>query len=249
MHMNILIIEDEYLLADELEEILLRIDPSHNVMAKLSSIEEAVTWINSHSCDLIFMDIQLSDGLSFRIFDQVEVKSPVIFTTAYDQYTIEAFNVNGISYILKPIEKKDVIKALEKYELLKQSYLQNIENFTAAQSNYKQQLTLNLGPVNKIADIESIQCFQADDRYVFAFINTGQRMFTNHTLKELETLLNPHLFFRINRTYIINRHAIKEWRKHSKGRVQIIVDNNTELPTKLIVSRGRTKQFNQWIKK
>ena len=125
MRMNILIIEDEYLLADELEEILLRINPSHHVLAKLSSIEEAVSWISSHTCDLIFMDIQLSDGLSFRIFEQVEVKSPVIFTTAYDQYTIDAFNANGISYLLKPIEKTDVIQALDKYELLKQAYLKN----------------------------------------------------------------------------------------------------------------------------
>lgn len=246
--MNILIIEDEYLLADELEEILLSIDPSHKVIAKLSSIEEAVTWISSHSCDLIFMDIQLSDGLSFAIFDRVEVKSPVIFTTAYDQYTIEAFNVNGISYILKPIEKTDVIQALDKYELLKQSYLKNKEQFTTPQSKYKEEMILTLGPINKKVHTESILYFQADDRYVFALLNTGERMFTNHTLRDLETLLNPHRFFRINRTYIVNRHAIKEWRSYSKGRVEIILDSEKELPSDLIVSRGRTSKFNTWIK-
>jgi DNA-binding LytR/AlgR family response regulator len=117
--MNILIIEDEPLLADELEEILLNINSSHKVLAKLQSVEEAVKWINSNQCDLIFMDIQLSDGLSFSIFDKAQVQSPVIFTTAYDQYAIEAFNVNGISYILKPIDETEVVKALEKYELLK----------------------------------------------------------------------------------------------------------------------------------
>ena len=249
--MNILIIEDEYLLADELEEILLNIDPSHKVLAKLQSIEEAVEWINSNECDLIFMDIQLSDGLSFSIFDKVQVHNPVIFTTAFDQYAIEAFNVNGISYILKPIDEAEVVKALEKYELLKQSYLNNSQNFSADysknESNYKEQLVLTLGPIKKIVDMKSIVYFQADDRYVFACIKTGKRMFSNYTLRDLETILDPHLFFRINRTFIINKGFVKEWISYTKGRIKIVLD--IEDSTEFIVSRGRISEFKLWIEK
>ncbi len=249
--MNILIIEDECLLADELEEILLNINPSHKVLAKLQSIEESVKWINSNQCDLIFMDIQLSDGLSFSIFDRVQVPSPVIFTTAYDQYAIEAFNVNGISYILKPIDEAEVVRALEKYELLKQSYLKNTRNFIAEltknKSKYKEQMLLTLGPIKKIVDVKSIVYFQADDRYVFAFDNNGKRMFSNHTLRDLEAILDPQLFFRINRTFIVYRGFVKEWMTYTKGRIKIVL--NIEDTTDLIVSRGRIREFKLWIEK
>lgn len=249
--MNILIIEDEPLLADELEEILLNINPSHKVLAKLQSVEEAVEWINSNQCDLIFMDIQLSDGLSFSIFDKAQVQSPVIFTTAYDQYAIEAFNVNGISYILKPIDETEVVKALEKYELLKQSYLKNRQNlitdYSINQSKYKEQLVLTLGPIKKIVDIKSIVYFQADDRYVFAFIKPRNRMFSNYTLRDLETILDPHLFFRINRTFIINKGFVKEWMSYTKGRTKVVLDVN-ESPD-FVVSRSRTSEFKLWIEK
>ena len=249
--MNILIIEDEPLLADELEEILLNINSSHKVLAKLQSVEEAVKWINSNQCDLIFMDIQLSDGLSFSIFDKAQVQSPVIFTTAYDQYAIEAFNVNGISYILKPIDETEVVKALEKYELLKQSYLKNRQNlitdYSKNKSKYKEQLTLTLGPIKKIVDIKSIVFFQADDRYVFAFIKTGNRMFSNYTLRDLETILDPLLFFRINRTFIIYRGFVKEWMSYTKGRIKIVLDLDNS--TDFIVSRSRTSEFKLWIEK
>lgn len=249
--MNILIVEDESLLADELEDILLNINPSYKVMAKLQSIEESVKWINDNQCDLIFMDIQLSDGLSFSIFDKVQVKSPVIFTTAYDQYAIEAFNVNGISYILKPIDEAEVVKALEKYELLKQSYFKNNQNIiadhTANNSEYKEQMLLTLGPIKKIVDIKSIVYFKADDRYVFAFLETGKRMFSNYTLRDLETILDPHFFFRINRTFIVYRSFVKEWMSYTKGRIKVVLDIDDT--TDLIVSRGRTSEFKLWIEK
>ena len=249
--MNILIVEDESLLADELEEILLNINSSYKVLAKLQSIEESVKWINSNECDLIFMDIQLSDGLSFSIFDKVKVQSPVIFTTAYDQYAIEAFNVNGISYILKPIDEAEVVKALEKYELLKQSYFKSNQNIVADQtvkeSEYKEQMVLTLGPIKKIVDIKSIVYFQADDRYVFAFIKSGKRMFSNSTLRDLETILDPHLFFRINRTFIVYRGFVKEWMSYTEGRIKVVLDIDDT--TDLIVSRGRTGEFKLWIEK
>ena len=249
--MNILIIEDESLLADELEEIVLHIDPSHTILAKLQSIDEAVEWLNNNQCDIIFMDIQLSDGLSFTIFEKVNVQSPVIFTTAYDQYAIEAFNVNGIAYILKPIDNAEIEKALQKHELLKQSYLKTVENFISDYSQidtkYKEQLLLTLGPTKKIVNVKSIVYFQAEDRYVFVFINTSQRMFSNYTLRDLETILDPHLFFRINRTFIVYRGCIKEWMSYTKGRIRVVL--NTDDSTDFIVSRARIAEFRLWIEK
>lgn len=249
--MNILIIEDEYLLADELEETLQRLDPTYKVLDKLESIEESVYWLNHNSCDLIFMDIQLSDGLSFSIFDKVKVESPVIFTTAYDQYAIDAFNVNGIAYILKPIDEDEIVKALEKHELLKQSYLRNVHNliddYNHKKDSFENQQVLTIGSTKRVVNIESIAYFQAEDRYVFAILKSGQRMFSNKTLKELEKTLNPNLFFRINRTFIIQKSDVKEWMSYSKGRIKVILESDTD--NSFIVSRARNKEFQLWIKK
>lgn len=247
--MHIVIIEDEYLLADELEEKLIQIEPSFTIVAKLQSIEEAVEWFTNHTCDLIFMDIQLSDGLSFSIFDKVPVPCPVIFTTAYDQYAIQAFDVNSIAYILKPIEDAGIRKALHKYEALRHSYTKNfrklISEYPTEKTAYKEQLILTRGIVRKIVHTKDIACFQADDRYVFAVTTQAQRFFCNSTLRELEESLNPRLFFRINRTFIINRENIKEWTSHAKGKIKIIPKYATS--GDLIVSRARITTFRSWL--
>ena len=247
--MHIVIIEDEYLLADELEEKLIQIEPSFTVVAKLQSIEDAVEWFANHTCDLIFMDIQLSDGLSFSIFDKVPIPCPVIFTTAYDQYAIQAFDVNSIAYILKPIEDAEIRKALHKYEALRHSYTKNlrklISEYTAEKSAYKEQLILTQGTVRKIVQTKDIACFQADDRYVFAVTTQAQRFFCSSTLRELEETLNPRFFFRINRTFIINRENIKEWTSHAKGKIKIIPRYATS--GDLIVSRARITAFRSWL--
>lgn len=247
--MNIVIIEDEYLLADELEERLMQIQPSLHIVAKLESIEDAVEWFNNNHCDLIFMDIQLSDGLSFSIFERVQVSCPVIFTTAYDQYAIQAFDVNSIAYILKPLEEAEIRKALHKYETLRHSYAKNLQKFiseyTSEKSDYKEQLVLTQGTVRKIVNTQDIACFQADDRYVFAITTQAQRFFCSYTLKELEDNLNPHIFFRINRTFIINKEHIKEWTSHAKGKIKITPKH--AISGDLIVSRARITAFRSWL--
>lgn len=249
MVMNIVIIEDESLLADELEERLNALLPTSTIVAKLQSIEESVDWLNNNECDLIFMDIQLSDGLSFSIFERVEVASPVIFTTAYDNYTMQAFDANGIAYILKPLEDSEIIKALNKYDALKKSYLKNINelisSFTPTESVYKEQLLLTQGPIRKIVNVETIIYFQAEDRYVFAFTSSKQRFFCNYTLRDLDNLLNPSLFFRINRAFIINKSFIKEWISFTKGKVKLILDE--DIKEEIIISRSRISDFKSWI--
>lgn len=247
--MDIVIIEDERLLADELGEMLAGIDSSHHVVAKLQSIEESVEWLQNNVCDLIFMDIQLSDGLSFSIFEKISVTSPVVFTTAFDQYAIRAFDVNSIAYLLKPIDEKELRKALDKHKFLKQSYLSNVRNLIAAyipqQKEYKEQIVLTQGNLKKVVDIAQIAYFQADDRYVFAFTKSGQRLFCDYPLKELETMFNPRLLFRANRTFMIYRENIKGWSPHTKGRLKIVPQYGGL--KEIIVSSARASDFKKWI--
>ncbi len=248
--MDILIIEDEMLLASELEEKLLGINSAFRIVGKLPSVQDSLAWLKKYSCDLIFMDIQLSDGLSFSIFEKIKISCPVIFTTAYDRYAIQAFDVNSIAYILKPIDEEEIRKALEKYYFLRKAYLEKLQKFASEMSTdnkkYSEQLIVSQGPVKKILKTRDIPIFKADDRYVFAFSAQGQRFFCNHTLKELETILNPHLFFRISRTYIIQKEHIMGWTICSKGRIEVSM--NVDTPFHLFVSQSRTSEFKAWLK-
>lgn len=247
--MDIAIIEDEWLLADELAEMLIGIDSSYNIVAKLQSIEESVEWLQHNVCDLLFMDIQLGDGLSFSIFEKTSVTCPVIFTTAFDQYAIRAFDVNSIAYLLKPIDERELRKALEKHKFLKQSYLSNVRNLIAAyipqQKEYKEQIVLTQGNLKKVVDIAQIVYFQADDRYVFSFTKNGQRMFCDYPLKELEIVLDPQLFFRINRSFLVYKENITGWTPHTKGRLKVVLEYGGL--KELIVSSARASEFKKWI--
>lgn len=270
--MKIVIIEDESLLADELEEVLLRIYPSFQVVAKLDSIKSSVEWLSANEYDIIFMDIHLSDGISFSIFKKIDVKSPVIFTTSYDMYAIKAFEVNSIAYILKPIEESDIIKAFDKYKhhinnikslLSSPSYFGVTESNSEQVSSYTESLVLSQGPIKRVCDVENIIYFQADDRYVFAIIQEGDKMFCSVPLKELESSLDPCYFFRINRTYIVNRNFISHWKSGEKGRISVFINRDAHasvLPINedilsvnksisLIVSSSRSAKFKKWISK
>ncbi len=179
--MNILIVEDEFLLANELAERIVQLVPEANIMAKLGSVEETVEWFAEHTCDLLFLDIHLNDGLSFSIFQNIEVHCPVIFTTAYDEYAIKAFEVNSIAYLLKPINDNELKKALGKFakitaqkneDIKKMSqYLNKIENV------YLERITLTLGKKQKPMKVIDIAYFMADDKYVFAITKKGEKFF------------------------------------------------------------------------
>lgn len=248
--MDIVIIEDELLLADELQERLQVLCPNCIILAKLHSVEEAVDWFSHNDCDLIFMDIQLSDGVSFSIFEQVNINAPIIFTTAYDHYTLQAFDVNGIAYLLKPIDEGDLRKALDKYEVLRNSFRDSIDKLLSnikdtSDSGYKSQMLLTQGQSKILIEVGSIIYFHAEDRYVFAFIDSGRRLFCNYTLRDLETLLNPDIFFRISRAFIVNRANIVGCKPYSKGSLKLLL--NIEPPIALIVSRSRINEFKEWL--
>lgn len=246
---RVLIVEDEVLLAEELAERLVAIDSQIVIVGMLSSIEETVLWFRKNSCDLLFLDIHLNDGLSFSIFDKVDILSPIIFTTAYDEYAIKAFDVNSIAYLLKPIDDVDLQKALQKHSTLQGLQQENIKQLLRYiqkdKSEYLERITLTLGKVQKPVTIAEIAYFMAEDRFVFAVTKSNKRYFYESTLYDLESQLNPKYFLRVNRTFIVNYESIYELTTHTKGR--IILKLHPEPEQKVIVSNKKAKILKQWL--
>jgi len=249
--MDVVIIEDEYLLSEELQEKLHSINPDINVVAKLESVKESVEWFSNNVCDLIFLDVHLSDGISFSIFDEVNIDIPVIFTTAYDHYAIKAFDVNSIAYILKPIKDDELQKALNKlsvkidvpafdYTMLKQLLSPNIKH-------YKERFILSMGKLQKPVAVEDIAYFMADDKYLFAIVKTGEKFFCDFTLSRLEDELNPNDFYRVNRKFFVSFAAVKELIPYSKSRIKLKLSPETE--GDVIISSIKAKEFKEWLEK
>ncbi len=249
--MNILIIEDEAFAAEKLEQMLLDINPAIKVMAKLGSINESVKWLMNHTAELIFLDIQLSDGISFSIFEQVTINTPIIFTTAYDQYAIKAFELNSISYLLKPIRKKDLEESLQKYQALKSAFSIDFEmllaNMQGREPEYKKRFLIQIG--EKISKIEISETAYFYVLYKGVFLKTfeGKSYPVEYTLDKLESLLNPELFFRINRKFLVNMEAISKMVAYSRGRVKLELKPKPEDDFDTIVSIDRSSDFKKWL--
>jgi len=249
--MNILIIEDEAFAAEKLEQMLLDINPAIKVLAKLGSINESVKWLMNHTAELIFLDIQLSDGISFSIFEQVTINTPIIFTTAYDQYAIKAFELNSISYLLKPIRKKDLEESLQKYQALKSAFSIDFEmllaNMQGREPEYKKRFLIQIG--EKISKIEISETAYFYVLYKGVFLKTfeGKSYPVEYTLDKLESLLNPELFFRINRKFLVNMEAISKMVAYSRGRVKLELKPKPEDDFDTIVSIDRSSDFKKWL--
>ena len=249
--MKTIIIEDEAFAADALQNMLLKIRPQAEVLAKLESIEESVEWFQKNEFpDLVLCDIHLSDGSSFEIFKQVEVKSPVVFTTAYDEYAIEAFKVNSVDYLLKPIKKEDLEQAIEKYEGLKQNSLsqelQNIQNLISnSASSKKRRFMVKSGQVIKTIPSEEVAYFLAEEGVVLLVNFEGNRFVINYTLDQLEQQLDEKMFFRANRQIIVNIHAVKEVNPYFKGRLHLSVE--PRLKDDQIISSSKASAFKDWL--
>jgi len=249
--MKVLIIEDEKLAANRLEKVLLSIDSTIDVLAKLDSIKKSVQWLQENSePELIFMDIHLADGLSFDIFDRVEILSPVIFTTAYDEYALRAFKVNSIDYLLKPIDKDEVQKAFEKMRSLKggkslNSIAQIAQAMDMLSNKYKSRFMIKVGEHIKSIPIESITYFFSREKATFCHTLEARNFIIDYSLEELEDLLDPETFFRINRKYIISCNSYTDIISFSNSRLKIVL----EKPVKedVIVSRDRVAEFKKWL--
>ncbi len=250
--MKVVIIEDEVLAAERLERMLKELVPDITIAAKLASVESSVAWLKGNSVDLIFLDIQLTDGLSFSIFDRVEVKTPVIFTTAYDQYAIKAFELNSIAYLLKPIKKQALENSLQKYQLLKSAYSIDFDTLLSnlkGKTEYKKRFLVQIADKYKKVETGDIAYFFALEKSVFFRTTEGQTYPLDMTLDQAEKMIDPTLFFRINRKYIVNINAISNMVSWSKRRIKIelvpVVDDSTDT----IVSMERYTEFKKWIDK
>ncbi len=251
--MKAVIIEDEKLAVQKLKSMLSKVQPSLEIVAEIGSIEEAVDFFqNENDVELVFLDIHLSDGSSFNIFDKVEIKIPIIFTTAYDEYALKAFKVNSIDYLLKPIAETDLIKALEKLKNITEKEGEiNIEKFlsTFKKNNqaFKQRFLVSYGSQIKSIKVEDTAYFYADNKMVFLVSHSGHKYVTDETLDQLEQSLDPMEFFRVNRTFIIGINSIKQMHTYSRSRIKINL--LPECEKECIVSSEKCGSFKDWLGK
>ena len=249
--MNILIVEDEIAAARRLAKMMVAIEPTSQILSITDSISSTVDWLkNNNEPELILMDIHLADGSSFKIFDQVSIKCPIIFTTAYDQYAIQAFKVNSIDYLLKPIKEDELATSLIKFKehRTEKSSLDFEKLLSALQKpeqNYQLRFVVQFADKLKSIEVNAIAYFIALEKSVFLVTEDGHRYAIDYTLEKLDELLNPKVFYRINRKFIVNFAAIKGMFTYSKSRVKIELLPNPE--TEVIVSSERASGFKEWL--
>jgi DNA-binding LytR/AlgR family response regulator len=252
---KILLIEDEYPAAERLSKMILALGDTE-IVASLDSIENSIEFLNSKpQIDLIFSDIQLSDGLSFKIFEQVIIQTPIIFTTSYDEYAIRAFKVKSIDYLLKPIKQDELIQAYNKYKELfgkteNQDYNTKIASLLQEISqqkpkNYQQRFLVKhqeqLIPITQ----EQIAYFYSANKMVCLISKEGKQFLVDYTLEELEDLLNPAYFFRLNRQFIASVESISKIHQYFHGKLKLELEpTSTE---EVIVSREKSPIFQQWL--
>ena len=250
--MNVLIIEDEKPAARRLARLLADLDVE--VSRMLHSVEESVEWFqNNEHPDLIFLDIQLSDGLSFEIFDIIEVNSAIIFTTAYDEYALQAFKLNSIDYLLKPIDDEELEKALNQFKSLKQPKEKLALDFNdikkllvnPIEREFKKRFTARVGQHIKIINADEIECFYSENKGTYAFTTEGRNYLLDVTLENLEDELEPQKFFRVSRKFYVNINHIKDIISYTNSRLKISLNHYNE--QEIIVSRERVRDFKLWL--
>lgn len=244
--MNVLIVEDEIPAAEKLERYLKKYSEDIQVLSTTSSIKDTCEWLfeNQTKLDLIFMDIQLTDGLSFEIFRHIYVEKPVIFITAFDEYAIDAFKVNSIAYLLKPITFMDLSSALHKLDHMGGSTLNKVVS-ELRQKQYKSRFMVKVGEHIRSIKISETAIFYAEGRTVY-LVNTDQRKFIiDFKMEELEEMLDPKEFYRLNRSFIVNINAIEEVLVYSNSRLKVLSKN--EFDKEMIVSRDKVAEFKNWL--
>jgi DNA-binding LytR/AlgR family response regulator len=248
--MKVLIVEDELLAASRLQLMITQYDPSITDIHCTDSVEETIAWLDDHPApDLILSDIQLSDGHSFDIYRRTEYKGPVVFTTAYDQYALEAFRHFSIDYILKPVTADALSKAMDKYKQIiapQVDYQQlqlKVQQGTADQ--YKSRFLGRIGQRLQFVKAEDISFFHADNKIVYLTDTQGGRYLIDYTLEKLEQLLNPQMFFRLNRRYIVRYSAIEYIKPYLNSRLKLSVKGASP-QEEFIISRDRVAEFKSW---
>lgn len=253
--MHVLIIEDEEAASGRLINLLQKVDESIEIIDVLESIKSSVKWFKENSApDLVLLDIQLADGLCFNIFNEVEVESPVIFTTAYDKYAINAFKLNSVDYLLKPISIEALESSLDKLEKMKEvfnpgdlsaQFKQMVEDIHSGKRAYKSRFLINKGDVLLPITTSEIAYFYTEEKVVFLITKENKRHIINFTLDNLEKKLNPLEFFRANRQFILSINSIKQIHNYFNYKLKVEVQPEPE--TAIIISRTRVNDFKNWL--
>ena len=254
--MKVLIVEDEKPAVEKLEFMLRKYDPEIEISGVCASIAQTVKLLNdeANEPDLLFLDIQLADGLSFEIFERTEVNKPVIFITAHNEYAIQAFKVNSIDYLLKPLNYDDIYRSMEKIKVLRENLPANKERIQYDElsrvllqmnKSYKTRFLVKVGDHIRSVKAENIDLFYAEGRTVYIITNKNNKYIIDFKLEELQTNLNPNMFFRANRSFIININAISDVVVYSNSRLKIELIR--EFEKEIIVSRDKVSQLKTWF--
>jgi DNA-binding LytR/AlgR family response regulator len=254
--MQILIVEDEDLAVKKITKTLHEVNASAEIVGVTDSIDSTASWLqNNVTPDLILMDIELSDGQSFEIFSRIQVKSPVIFTTSYDEYALKAFKVNSIDYLLKPIQKEDLRAALNKYEQMKQAYTPALNMDTLVKElqqklqpkEFRKRFLVKHGQKLVSIDIEEIAYFFSDGRLNFFKTYDNRKFVVDYTMDELEDMLDPERYFRISRSFYVSVNSIDQIHDYFGNR--LILGLKPDLDKEAIVSREKVTDFKKWMGK
>ena len=237
-----IIIEDERLAYEEIRRMMQRLRPDYTLVGWAAGIEQAILQLTSGGIDLMIVDIRLSDGLSFEIFERTEVDIPVIFTTAYDEYALQAFKSQGIDYILKPFDEEEILRALEK-----------VRNWFAKEKKaprtvrFQERFLVQIGTKIKSVPVAEVAYFMADGKYLMLYTHEGGGYILDQTMAALEERLDPQIFFRINRKFIVGFSAIKEMIRYSNNRIKIGLSPLPPENIEAIVSADRIREFRDWL--
>lgn len=249
--MNILIIEDEKFTAELISRLVLQYNPEYTILAVLSTIEESVNWFlgNPNLADLVLLDIQLTDGSSFDIFEKVKIFTPIIFITAYNEFAINAFKVNSVDYLLKPVNFKDIELAFIKFHRLKETY-QKVDNkflidlVKDSVKAYKKRFLVKTGEKYNFVSTSEIAYFMFEEGVIFACLSNNKRVIISETLDDLSESLDPESFFRLNRKYITSVEAIGSIHTYFNRRLSVHLNPGNQ---QVIISRERVNDFKVWL--
>jgi DNA-binding LytR/AlgR family response regulator len=254
--MKTIIIEDEKPAAQKLKAAVEKVDPSIEIIAILDSVQSSVNWLMEQpQPDLIFMDIELSDGVSFRILEAISITCPIIFTTAYDEYWQEAFEHNSIDYLLKPVKQEKLEAALKKYDILKKHFAGNLQqllqsrqsapNASGAGGGYKKRFLVKRGTDYVSIKTDDIAYFYAAHKLVCMVDSKGQKFILDQSLADIEKQLDPVQFYRINRKYLVHMSAIKRIKSYPKSKLELELD--PPVSEEIIISQENVAAFKEWM--
>lgn len=242
--MKVLVIEDEIPAQEELVRILRKHFSNIEIVDIIGSVRDSVEWLRNNTTDLIFMDIQLLDGCCFDIFDVVEVRTPIIFTTAYDQYALKAFKVNSVDYLLKPVDEDELVAAVRKMDYKYDNIRNLIESYMPT-VRYKARISVKTGDIYRFLLIDEVAYFISEDGFTYAVTNNETKHIVDYTISSLETQLDPKRFFRLSRGCIVSIDSIEKITAYFNSRLKVTLKGRKNIS--IILSRVRVPDFLNWI--